>query len=59
MQASEQRVVYSPRPDVTPEKSRDARARAWAFIFDSYRKKAAGTNGGEDAMRGSKIGRAT
>lgn len=32
----------------TPEQARDARARAWVFIFDCYAKKAARTRGGED-----------
>ncbi len=32
----------------TPEQARDARARAWVFVFDRYAKKAARTRGGED-----------
>jgi hypothetical protein len=36
------RIVYTSCPDITPEQARDARARAWKFIFDTYRKKAAG-----------------
>ena len=36
------RIVYTSCPDLTLEQARDARARAWKFIFDTYRKKAAG-----------------
>jgi hypothetical protein len=35
------RIVSKPIPDITSEQARDARARAWSFIFDTYRKKAA------------------
>ena len=43
----------------TPEEARDARARAWVFIFDCYAKKAARTRGGEDGMSGPDNDRAT
>jgi hypothetical protein len=36
--------------DATPGQARDARARAWKFIFDTYRKKAAG-QGNEDEAK--------
>jgi hypothetical protein len=36
--------------DVRPEQAREARARAWKFIFDTYRKKAAG-QGNEDEAK--------
>jgi hypothetical protein len=42
-------IIYHPRPDVTPEQARDARARAWRFVFDRWeQKKAAGKDGAED-----------
>ena len=43
----------------TSEQARDARARAWMFIFDCYAKKTARTRGGEDAMKGSNNDRAS
>jgi hypothetical protein len=43
----------------TPEQARDARARAWVFIFDCYAKKTARTRGGEDAMKGPNNDRAS
>jgi hypothetical protein len=39
----------------TPEQDRDARARAWVFIFDCYAKKTARTGGGEDSTVPSQI----
>jgi hypothetical protein len=42
------RVALRPRRDVTPEQARDARARAWLFIFSRYvSKEAAGGSGGK------------
>ena len=35
------RGVFRPAPSITAEHAKDARARAWKFIFDAYRKKAA------------------
>ena len=36
-------------PGFTPEQARDARARAWRFVFDRWeQKKAAGKDGGEN-----------
>jgi hypothetical protein len=34
--------------NTTPEEARDARARAWTFILDSYDKKKATLPGGPD-----------
>jgi len=39
-------TIY-PSPSITPEQARDARARAWKFIFDAYRKKAAEQGNGK------------
>lgn len=36
------RNVLRLSPGTTPEQARDARARAWKFIFDTHREKAAG-----------------
>jgi hypothetical protein len=33
--------MSKPMSGITPERARDARARAWKFIFDTYLKKAA------------------
>jgi hypothetical protein len=42
----------APGLDIAPEQARDARARAWKFVFDCHAKKNAtsvpGANGGED-----------
>jgi hypothetical protein len=38
------RVVSHPPSTASPEQVRDARARAWAFAFDCYRKKEAATS---------------
>ena len=37
------------RRDITPEQARDARARAWVFVFDCYAKKKATCPGGQVA----------
>jgi len=44
---NETRIVLKPALDVTTEEARHARARAWKFVFDRYREKAARTDGGE------------
>ena len=42
------RIVVKPNPGVTPEEARDARVRAWRFVFDCWeQKKTAGEDGGE------------
>ncbi len=40
-----------PTPGITPEQARDARARAWKFIFDAYRKKAAEQGNGKTKQK--------
>ncbi len=56
------RIALNPRQDLTAEQARDARARAWVYVFQCWRKKqnAAGmtSTNGDDAMRGSKHDRA-
>ena len=52
-------ITLRSTPGTTPEQARDARARAWVFIFDCYAKKTARTRGGEDAMKGSNNDRAS
>jgi hypothetical protein len=42
------RMVRRPGSDISPEQACDARARAWAFGFDSYEKKKATRPGGPD-----------
>jgi hypothetical protein len=44
----------TPRSGITLGEARDARVRAWKFIFDRYREKAARTDGGEDAKKEKK-----
>ncbi len=41
---SSSRMTSSLRPSISPQEGRDARARAWAFVFDCYRKKKAATS---------------
>ncbi len=45
------RVIHSSTASVTPEQARDARARAWKFIFDTYRKKAAEQGNGKTTQK--------
>lgn len=48
----EARNPHSPTPNATPDLTRDARARAWAFVYDCHVKKnAAGVDitNGDDA----------
>jgi hypothetical protein len=52
-------ITLRSTPGTTPEQARNARARAWVFIFDCYAKKTARTRGGEDAMKGSNDDRAS
>ena len=45
------RIVVKPNPGITPEQARDARARAWAFVFECFyrhEKEAVSGRGGED-----------
>lgn len=32
-------IVCTPAPGITPEKARDARARAWAYVFDCFNRR--------------------
>ena len=43
------RIVVRPRPAISPEDARDARARALRYVLDRYfeKQKAAKTGGGE------------
>lgn len=58
------RADITPKPSagITPEQARDARARAWAFVFERHaKKKAEGrlpSPDDRDAMKGSNIDRA-
>ncbi len=45
------RVIHSSTASVTPEQARDARARAWKFIFDTYRKKVAEQGDGKTKQK--------
>ncbi len=43
-------IVVKPNPGVTPKQARDARARAWMYIFRCYEDhKAAGETGQDEA----------
>lgn len=39
---SSTRFIYTSCLDITPDQARDARARAWRFVFDCYAKKKGG-----------------
>jgi hypothetical protein len=41
-------TTLKPAGSLTPEQARDARARAWAFVFDCFYKKKATCPGGPD-----------
>jgi hypothetical protein len=45
---NETRIVLKPALGITTEEAHNARARAWKFVFDRYREKAARTDDGED-----------
>ena len=51
--------ICHPNTDITPEQARDARARAWKFVFDRYREKATRTDGDEDEKKEKDEFRAT
>ena len=45
------RIVVKSNPGITPEQARDARACAWAFVFECFyrhEKEAVSGRGGED-----------
>jgi len=44
-------LVIKSTPGIMPEQSRDARARAWKFIFDTHRKKAVEQDNGQDEAK--------
>lgn len=48
------RVVLSSRQNLMPEQARDARARAWAFVFQCWEEKQKGrpTTSGPDSAKG-------
>ena len=49
MEQNSARTIVNPSPGMAPEQARDARARAWRFVFDRWeQKKAAGKDGSED-----------
>jgi hypothetical protein len=41
---SSPRMTGSSHPSISPQQDREVRARAWAFVFDCYRKKKAATS---------------
>jgi hypothetical protein len=46
------RIVSKPISSITPEQTREARARAWRFVFDCWeQKKAASKDGGESEAK--------
>ena len=45
------RIVVKPNPSINADEARDARARAWAFVFECFyrhEKEAVSGRGGED-----------
>ena len=48
------RLKHDPCSGVTPEQSRDARARAWTYVFEVYLKKKGGSATAPDDVNGSK-----
>jgi hypothetical protein len=44
---SNPRVIQPSSASITTEQARDTRARAWEFIFATYREKAAGQDNAE------------
>jgi hypothetical protein len=52
MNKSAPRIVPRPLPGVTPEETRDARARAWTLVFNYYgRKEAAPASRPDDVKK--------
>jgi hypothetical protein len=39
MSRTEPQFAYAPVSGITPERARDARARAWAYVFERWREK--------------------
>jgi hypothetical protein len=54
------RVVFRPAPDITGEQVRDARVRAWAFVFDCFHRHkkdaVSGIGSGEDDASEESVG---
>jgi hypothetical protein len=44
-------IIHRSLPGISPEQARDARARAWAFVFDCYTRKKAARPGSPDDVR--------
>ena len=49
------RVVVKPNSDISLEEARDARARAWVFVFDCYEKKKAAVGADHTGGDGKEI----
>jgi hypothetical protein len=45
------RITVRPHSDSTSEQARDARAQAWAFAFETFRKQEATRPGSPDAAK--------
>ncbi len=59
--ANSPNIVVKPTCALSPEQARDARARAWAFVFECHAKKRgrlADKSGLDDAKEGSNDSRA-
>ena len=41
-------IALRTQPGITPEQARDARARAWRFVFNCYEKKAGVRHAGNE-----------
>ena len=52
------RIIYTPRPDVTPENEREALASVYAFIFRCHEEKRAAGQSGQDSAKGDQHDRA-
>ena len=46
---SSARIVYTSHQGITPEHARDARARAWAFVFHCWQEKGSPVTAPDDA----------
>ena len=55
MPAAEPRIVYSPRPDATPERELGALTTVYAFVMQRHRsKEATGASGGKNDAKSRK-----
>ena len=45
---SSPRITSTPRSDTTPEQTRDARARAWAYVFECFYRRAGKEDNSDD-----------